>query len=88
MKKKFTFKKLVVLLCVAYVGFTLVQQQITMGKIMTETNNAQKEISVLKEKNDKLQDEVKMINSDMYWEKRARERNFIKDGETPVINNK
>lgn len=42
-----------------------------------------------KVKNQRLQDEVKMSVSDMYIEKLAREKlGLIKQGETPVINNK
>lgn len=42
-----------------------------------------------KYKNQKLQEEVKMSNSNVYIEKLAREKlGLIKQGETPVIDNK
>ncbi|MBA5851981.1 septum formation initiator family protein [Clostridium sp. cel8] len=80
-------KNVIVLLLVLYVGYIFVSQQITMWNIKKEINNKYVEEQKIKQKNIKLQDEVKMSTSDMYIEKLARERlGFIKQGETPVIN--
>ena len=60
-----------------------------MRKINNEIANKKLEEQKIKETNKKLQDEVKMSSSDMYIEKLARERlGLIKQGETPVIDNK
>ncbi|WP_416175675.1 FtsB family cell division protein [Clostridium sp.] len=80
-------KNVIVLLLALYVGYIFVSQQITMWNIKKEINNKYVEEQKIKQKNIKLQDEVKMSTSDMYIEKLARERlGFIKQGETPVIN--
>lgn len=80
-------KNIVALLLIAYVCYIFVNQQITMWNIKKQINDKYAEEQKIKEKNTKLQDEVKMSTSDMYIEKLARERlGFIKQGETPVIN--
>lgn len=72
-----------------YVCYIFVNQQITMRKIKNEIANKKLEEQKAKEKNKKLQDEVKMSKSDMYIEKLARERlGLTKQGETPVIDSK
>ena len=84
MNKK--FKKIIIFLAIIYVGYIFVNQQLTMKRIEALTKEKQKEIEVLKNKNQRLQDELKMSKTDMYIEKLAREKlGLIKPGETPVI---
>jgi cell division protein FtsB len=60
-----------------------------MQNIKAEILQNKVEQQKVKEKNQKLQDEVKMSKTDMYIENLARERlGFIKQGETPVIDTK
>jgi cell division protein FtsB len=60
-----------------------------MQKIKNQIADKKIEESKIKEKYQKLQDEVKMSKTDMYIEKLARERlGLIKQGETPVIDSK
>lgn len=60
-----------------------------MYRISKEMKIVQQEELSAKEKNQKLQDEIKMSKSDAYIEKLARERlGLIKEGETPVIDSK
>jgi len=88
MKKKVNLKSLLVVVLIIYACYIFGNQQITMSKFNNEITAKKQELSKAKEKNQKLQDEVNMIKTDMYIEKLARERNFIKEGETPVINSK
>ncbi|WP_446898052.1 FtsB family cell division protein [Clostridium sp. LBM24168] len=86
-KAKIKIKNIVALLLTLYVSYIFVNQQITMWNIKKQINDKYAEEQKMKEKNIKLQDEIKMSTSDMYIEKLARERlGFIKQGETPVIN--
>lgn len=86
MKKKVSLKKVLIVLFSAYVCYIIGSTQISMIKIRKELNVRQQELTKLQEKNEKLQDEVKMSKTDDYIEKLARERlGMIKDGETPVM---
>ncbi|MBE6067721.1 septum formation initiator family protein [Clostridium sp. BSD9I1] len=89
MKKNVNFKKLLFFLLFIYAGYIFVNQQIIIGNIKKQVIQRQTELENLQEKNQKLQDEVKMSKSDSYIEKLAREKlNLIKEGEIPVISNK
>ncbi|EJO5347466.1 septum formation initiator family protein [Clostridium botulinum] len=86
--KKINVKKLILLLGIVYIVGIFINQQITIHKIRDEISNKKMELKEVKEKNQKLQDEVKLSKSKDYIEKLARERlRLIKKGETPVINN-
>lgn len=86
MKKKVSLRKVLIVLFSVYVCYIIGSTQISMIKIRKELNVRQQELTKLQEKNEKLQDEVKMSKTDDYIEKLARERlGMIKDGETPVI---
>lgn len=89
MKKNVNFKKVVFFLLLIYAGYIFVSQQIIIGNIKKQVIQRKTELENLQEKNQKLQDEVKMSKSDSYIEKLAREKlNLIKEGEIPVISNK
>ncbi len=89
MKKKIKWKNVIFVFILSYACYIFINQQITMHKIKDEITQKKLEEQKVKEKNKKLQDEVKMSKSDMYIEKLARERlGLIKQGETPVINTK
>lgn len=89
MKRKIKGKNVIFVLIVSYVCYIFVSQQITMHNIKNQIADKKIEEQKAKEKNRKLQDEVKMSKSDMYIEKLARERlGLIKQGETPVIDTK
>ncbi|WP_251860665.1 septum formation initiator family protein [Clostridium sp. Marseille-Q2269] len=85
--KKFNVKKLIFFLSIVYILIIFVNQQTTMHKIRDQINDKKIELKEVKEKNQRLQDEVKLSKSKDYIEKLARERlRLIKKGETPVIN--
>jgi len=88
MKKKVNLKSLIIVVLVVYACYIFINQQITMRKFNNEITAAKQELLKVKEENQKLQDKFNMTKTDMYQEKLAREKNFIKDGETPVKNSK
>ena len=89
MKKNVNFKKIVFFILLIYAGYIFVNQQIIIGNIKKQVIQRRTELENLQEKNQKLQDEVKMSKSDSYIEKLAREKlKLIKEGEIPVISNK
>lgn len=89
MKKKIKGKNIIFAFLICYVCYIFINQQVTMHKIKDEIANKKIEEQKAKEKNKKLQDEVKMSKTDMYIEKLARERlGLTKQGETPVIDTK
>lgn len=89
MRRKQKVKFLVLLLIFGNICYIFISQQITMYRIGKEVKAQQQEEQLAKDKNQKLQDEIKMSKSDAYIEKLARERlGLIKEGETPVIDSK
>lgn len=89
MKKNMNLKKMVFFILLIYAGYIFANQQIIMGNIKKQIIQRKTELESLQEKNQKLQDEVKMSKSDSYIEKLAREKlKLVKEGEIPVINSK
>ncbi|WP_333886617.1 FtsB family cell division protein [Clostridium sp.] len=89
MKVRIKWKKVFFLLIILYVVYIFASQQITMYNIKKQITERKVEESRMKQKNQKLQDEVKMSTSDAYIEKLAREKlGLINEGETPVIDKK
>lgn len=89
MKKNLKFRNIIVLFIIGYVCYVFIGQQITMHNINNQINAKSAEKQKAVELNQKLQDEVKLSRSDAFIEKLARERlGLVKQGETPVINNK
>ncbi|MCI1944589.1 FtsB family cell division protein [Clostridium luticellarii] len=89
MKIKIKWKNIFFLLLILYIGYIFISQQIIMHNIKEQIAERRTDEQRAKVKNQRLQDEVKMSVSDMYIEKLAREKlGLIKQGETPVINNK
>jgi cell division protein FtsL len=88
-KKKFSFKNIVIVIAILYVGYIVISTQISMNKIKAEVKVRQQELEKVQEKNQKLQDEVNMIKTEAYYEKLARERlGLVKPGEAPVTEKK
>lgn len=90
MKKKIILKKLVIIGFAIIFAYSCARQFITMNRIKEEISNKQAQLEEIKQKNERLQDEVDKINSDSqdYLEKLARERlGMIKPGESVVNSN-
>jgi len=89
MRRKQKFKVIIFLLIFGNICYIFISQQIKMYSIKKQITLQQSEEQVVKQKNQKLQDEIKMSKTDAYIEKLARERlGLIKEGETPVIDSK
>jgi len=89
MGKKLILKKIIIAGFIVFFAFSYIRQSITMNRIQKEINNKQFQLDEVKQKNDRLQEEVEKItsNSSDYIEKLARERlGMIKPGEK-VVNN-
>jgi cell division protein FtsL len=87
MEKKLILKKIVIAGFIVFFAFSYIRQSITMNRIQKEINNKQFQLDEVKQKNDRLQEEVEKINSNSsdYLEKLARERlGMIKPGEKVV----
>lgn len=87
MKKKILIKKLVIIGFAIFFVCSYARQFITMSRIKEEISSKQEQLEEIKQKNERLQDEVNKINSDSddYLEKLARERlGMIKPGEKVV----
>lgn len=87
MEKKLILKKIIIVGFVVFFAFSYIRQSITMNRIQKEIDNKQLQLDEVKQKNERLQDEVGKINSDSsdYLEKLARERlGMIKPGEKVV----
>ncbi len=85
MKKKLTFKNLIILVLsiIFIVGF--VRQEQTMSRIEKDKQAKEEQLQELEDKNERLKEESKKAQSDEYLEQLARERlNMIKKGETSV----
>ena len=89
MKKKFGIKGAVLIFTLVYVGYILIQQQITMDRQKKELEKYNVELQNKKEEKKILQDELELSKTDKYIEKLAREiLGLVKEGETPVMDNK
>lgn len=88
MKKRLTLKNIIIALIIVYSGVSVISQQIKVNQIKKEIAKQETELDNLKEKKQKLQDEVDLSKTTLYIEKMARERlGYVKNDETPVINN-
>ena len=91
MEKKLILKKIIIVGFIVFFAFSYIRQSVTMNRIQKEIDNKQLQLDEIKQKNDRLQEEVEKINSDSsdYLEKLARERlGMIKPGEKVVNSEK
>ena len=87
MEKKLILKKIIIAGFIVFFAFSYIRQSVTMNRIQKEIDSKQLQLDEVKQKNDRLQEEVEKINSDSsdYLEKLARERlGMIKPGEKVV----
>lgn len=89
MEKKPKFKGIIFALLLVYLSYMFVSLEVSMQKKKEEISKKQQEVIQLKMENTRLKDDVKMSTTDLFIEKLAREKcGLIKEGETPVIDNK
>ncbi|KLE17541.1 septum formation inhibitor MinC [Clostridium sp. C8] len=85
MKRQVTLKRLVIIFIFAVFIFNYIKQEITMKKIQEDIITSQNQLEELKNKNSKLEADLKKVPSDEYIEKLAREKlGMIKEGEKVV----
>lgn len=87
MKKKLIIKRIIIAGFIIFFTFSYIRQSITMNRIQKEIESKQSQLNEVKQKNERLQEEVEKINSNSldYLEKLARERlGMIKPGEKVV----
>lgn len=87
MKKRMNLKNVVIIILIAIFVISYIRQEVTMNKIQKDIEAKQTQLNELKDKNEKLQDEVNQSSTDEYIERMARERlGMIKDGEKVITN--
>lgn len=87
--KKLSIKKVILFLLGVYVCFMFVSQQIRLSNQASEIEEYTSKLQQEQDKNNKLQDEIKMSTDSSYIEKLAREKlGLIRQGESPVIDSK
>lgn len=87
MKKKLILKRIIIIGFIIFFVISYIRQSVTMSRIQKEISSKQQQLNEMKQKNERLQDEVEKINSNSpdYIEKLARERlGMIKPGEKVV----
>jgi cell division protein FtsL len=87
MKKKLILKRIIIIGFIIFFAVSYIRQSITTSRIQKEISSKQQQLDEIKQKNERLQDEVGKINSNSpdYLEKLARERlGMIKPGEKVV----
>ena len=89
-KKQVTLKKLIIVFIFAIFIINYIKQELTMRRIQEDIVISQEELQELKDKNSKLESDLKKVNeSNEYLEKLARERlGMIKEGEKVVNSEK
>lgn len=84
---KFNFKRLFITAFVLYAGITLINQQVTIGKLINVKKEKMQTVENIKLENAKLSKEIENANTDAYKEKMAREQlGLVKPGEVIYIN--
>lgn len=85
-KKQLTLKRLIIVFIFAIFVVNYIKQELTIRRIQEDIVNSQEELQELKNKNSKLESDLKTANeSNDYLEKLARERlGMIKEGEKVV----
>lgn len=90
MKKRLTFKNLVIIAFFAMFIFSFIKQEITMRKIQEELTTAAQELQDVNDKNQQLQTELEEAKTqNEFYEKLVREKlGMVKPGESVVNSQK
>ncbi len=77
---------LAVVLLLGYLAISFGNQFSRLSILQTDVSNIQQQVQELKEKNASLREELRMVQSNAYIEKTAREKlGLVKPGETRVV---
>lgn len=79
-------RRIVALLLIVYIAYTLVFQQIAINEARTKEEEIKKQIEALKKENEQIKAELERMSDQEYIEKLAREKlGLIKPGEIMFI---
>jgi len=85
-RKSVKMKNIVIILLAVYLAYTLTTQYITIRKVRAEEAAIRAQIEEIKKENERLKEELDMLQSDEYIERIARERlGLIKSGEIMFV---
>lgn len=90
-RKSFNFSRsripvLIVMLLLVYLAISFYSQFSKLANMQNDVRNIQQQVQDLQQKNAALREELRLVQSDAYIEKTAREKiGLIKPGETRVI---
>ncbi len=85
-KRSRTIKIVLVIGFVVYVGFTLINQQITLNTQKQQLSDLQQEEGDLQKQEALLQDKLDHMDSEEYIEQQARDKlGWVKDGEIKFV---
>lgn len=82
------FQIFFLLLTLVLVGFLIVSNlriNQKREKLSREVESLEKEIQILEEKKSKLETGISQTQKESYWEEKAREQGYVKEGENPVV---
>lgn len=85
-RKKIRVRHILVVLLVAYVGYTLFAQHMEIKQARADETRIKSQIEQLQKENERIKAELELMQSDQYIEKLAREKlGLIKPGEVMFI---
>ena len=90
MKRKLNIRKTVTALLLMYFIFTLASQELIIHRIKEKARIQTLELDKAKRENVQLNDRAVLLRNDpdAYFEKLARDMQYIKEGENIVVNEK
>jgi len=87
-KRRFTPRRLPFLFTVAVIGYLLLSlsgQFFKLAQMESQVRGMQQQVDSLQAKNQALQNQLRLIQSDAYIEQVARQLGYLKPGEHPVL---
>lgn len=85
-KKKFKIKRIIYVLIICYIGYSLVDQQIMINRINNDISKYTEQSKKVQESNESIKDQIEFAKTDEYMERAAREKiGLIRPGETVYV---
>lgn len=82
------FSLLIGIFLLGSVGFLIISNfkiNQKRGELTNKIESLKKEVQALEEKNKQLQAGISQTESESYWEEKAREQGFVREGEQAVV---
>lgn len=88
MIRKLNIRKTIMISVLIYFVFTIVSQEVIIYRIKEKARIQTMELDKAKKENVKLTDRAELLrnNPDAYFEKLARDMQYIKEGESIIVN--